>query len=187
MGKPGVAELRTLVAEHYTAVYRYAFRLCGNSPDAEDVTQQTFLRAQRAIDQLRDAERADRWLLKIARNEFLRRRSMAAPGSLADDSVTGPPAHPSAALDDETEEVQRALRGLSDEYRLPVLLFYFEDLSYREIAAELEIPIGTVMSRLSRARMHLREQLLRQERPHLGPEAQAAVRFPPPPPIPPGS
>lgn len=179
MPNPPGAELRTLVAEHYTAVYRYAFRLCGNAADAEDVTQQTFLRAQRAIDQLRDAARADRWLLKIARNEFLRRRTTAAPTSLASD-----PASP-APRGDEAEEVQRALGGLPDEYRLPVLLFYFEELSYREIATELAIPIGTVMSRLSRARMHLREQLLRQESATRSPGVAPPVRFPPPPPSPP--
>lgn len=182
MPNPRGAELRTLVAEHYTAVYRYAFRLCGNAADAEDVTQQTFLRAQRAIDQLRDAGRADRWLLKIARNEFLRRKTAAAPASLMDDPPMGP-----ASGNDEAEEVQRALGGLSDEYRLPVLLFYFEDLSYREIAAELAIPIGTVMSRLSRARMHLREQLVRQESAGPNPTPSPPVRFPPAPPSPPRS
>ncbi len=166
MESAGAQRLRTLVADHYAAVYRYAYRLCGNAVDAEDVTQQAFLRAQRSIDQLRDADRADRWLLRIARNEFLRSR---AARSFSSPLVTDPPTsggigvRPEAgAAIEQVESVQHAIGSLPDDYRLPVLLFYFEELSYREIAAELNIPIGTVMSRLSRAKSHLREQFERE-------------------------
>lgn len=167
---PGV-DIRSLVGSHYAAVYRYAYRLTGNAADAEDVTQQTFLRAQRAITQLRDAERADRWLLRIARNEFLRvpRRPLAR-------MEVDLPA-PSVAAKEDAEEIAEALRELADEFRLPLLLFYFEELSYREIAEELGIPLGTVMSRLSRGRDYLRERLTPRPAPD-GP-LPPAVRFPP--------
>ncbi|AMV21539.1 RNA polymerase sigma factor [Planctomyces sp. SH-PL14] len=164
-------DIRSLVASHYAAVYRYACRLTGNAADAEDVTQQTFLRAQRALSQLRDAERADRWLLRIARNEFLRvpRRPLAR-------MEVDLPA-PSVGAKEDAEEVAEALRELAEEFRVPLLLFYFEELSYREIAEELGIPLGTVMSRLSRGRDYLRERLT----PEPAPDGSVppAVRFPP--------
>ena len=182
MESPGAQRLRTLVAAHYAAVYRYAYRLCGNVVDAEDITQQAFLRAQRSIGQLRDIDRADRWLLRIARNEFLRTRAARTSTSRAADPPavdgTGTQQEVGAATE-EVEFVQHALESLPPEYRLPVLLFYFEELSYREIAAELNIPIGTVMSRLSRAKTHLREQFERAGSVDPASRPDPVLRFPP--------
>ena len=162
MESPGAQRLRTLVAAHYAAVYRYAYRLSGNAADAEDVTQQAFLRAQRSIDQLRNLEQADRWLLRIARNEFLRSRTRQATQSLnSDPPVFSQEGGGANSRGEDVEFVQNSLASLPEEYRLPVLLFYFEELSYREIASELNIPIGTVMSRLSRAKSYLRERFER--------------------------
>lgn len=148
-------------------VYRAAYRLCGSTVDAEDLTQQTFLTAQRCLDQLRDPAAARAWLSAILRSCFLkslrkRRPSPAIDGELDLAAVPGPVPEPSAV---DTERLQQALDSLSSEARLIVHLFYFEDRSYREIAAALDVPLGTVMSRLSRAKEQLRRRLIELDEP----------------------
>jgi RNA polymerase sigma-70 factor (ECF subfamily) len=161
--------LSQLVAEHHAAVFRYAYRLTGSSADAEDVTQQTFLIAQQKLDQVRDADRVGHWLLAVARNAFLkmnRRRTPLPAGGLEIDVNTVPdPATTDAAATGSDEEIdpatlQAAIDELPDEFRIPVLMFYFEEASYRDIAEQLDLPPGTVMSRLSRAKSHLRRRLM---------------------------
>ena len=154
------ADLAELVRAHHAAVYRYAYRLCGNATEAEDLTQQTFLIAVRKVHQVREAEKACSWLLAVVRSCFLKslRKSRPAPaGSLeleAVDDATAP------EIDEvDRERLAAALSELPPEFRIVVLMFYFEELSYQEIASELEIPIGTVMSRLSRAKGQLRTRL----------------------------
>jgi RNA polymerase sigma-70 factor (ECF subfamily) len=150
-------DVATLVAEHYAAVYRYAYRLCGSVADAEDLTQQVFLNAQRKLDQLRGAEAARAWLYAILRNCFLASRrpsAMLGPGhELRWDELPEDAPAPQAV---DGELLQKALDALPDDYRLILLMYYFEDYSYREIAEHLALPIGTVMSRLSRAKSTLR-------------------------------
>ncbi|MEX2188747.1 MAG: sigma-70 family RNA polymerase sigma factor [Pirellulales bacterium] len=168
------APLAQLVAEHHAAVYRYAYRLCGSAADAEDVTQQAFLIAHEKLDQVRDADRAGHWLLVVARNVFLKMRRRRVPmpaGGLEIDinSVPDRTSVESAGQDDvdaiDTERLQAAIDELPDEFRVPVLMFYFEEASYRDIAEQLDLPPGTVMSRLSRAKSHLRNRLLAGGRP----------------------
>jgi RNA polymerase sigma-70 factor (ECF subfamily) len=158
----GVAiDMAALVHAHYATVYGYAFRLCGDANDAEDVSQQVFLIAGRKSDQLRSAAKARSWLLTITRNCFLqevkRRRPIAA--ARLDLEIEAVLAAPEAGSEVDTEEVQNALDELPDEYRVVVVMFYFEEASYKEIGEQLEIPVGTVMSRLSRAKSHLRRRL----------------------------
>jgi RNA polymerase sigma-70 factor (ECF subfamily) len=152
--------IAALVAEHYSAVYRYAYRLCGGTAEAEDLTQQVFLNAQRKLDQLRGAEAARAWLFAILRNCFLaarRQSGQETPGTeLCWDELPENAPVPSAI---DSELLQQALDALPADYRLILLMFYFEDYSYREIAERLELPIGTVMSRLSRAKGALRSGL----------------------------
>ena len=164
-------DVTRLVVEHHADVYRYAYRLSGAVVDAEDLTQQTFLLAQTHRAQLRQPEYARRWLFSILRHEFLRTRRKPQPiaaGMLADVcDVLAPPEGP---IDQET--LQRALNELPDDFKVVLLAYYFEERSYREIAAELEVPLGTVMSRLSRAKRHLRGKLLaRESQPHVASEA----------------
>jgi RNA polymerase sigma-70 factor (ECF subfamily) len=152
--------IQTLVAEHYAAVFRYAYRLCGNPVDAEDLTQQVFLSAQRKLDQLRAADAARGWLYAILRNCFLasRRHPLAqATGTEPRWEDLPEDAAPREVIDREL--LQKALDALPDDYRLILLMYYYEDYSYREIADHLELPIGTVMSRLSRAKGALRSGL----------------------------
>lgn len=154
----GSVDVTRLVVEHHGDVYRYAYRLAGSVADAEDLTQQTFLLAQAHRAQLRDPALARRWLFSILRHEFFRGQRKQRPtpaGMLADVCDTEAPAE--GPIDQEA--LQRALNELPDEFKIVLLLFYFEERSYREIAEELELPLGTVMSRLSRAKRHLRGKL----------------------------
>lgn len=151
-----------LVLEHFDHVYRYALRLAGNSTVAEDIAQDVFLRAIKSIHQLRDPAAVTGWLLTIVRNEFARMCQARKMVYGLDDSNLdrGPKAdadHIQAV--DGHDWVHQALQLLPVEFRLVVLMFYFEEKSYAEIASELEIPMGTVMSRLNRARQHLKHAL----------------------------
>ena len=158
-------EITGLVQAHHEELYRYGYRLAGNQPDAEDLVQQTFLVAQQKLGQVRDASCTRSWLFTVLRNHFLktrRDRQRFAASQLEmelDDLADDVPDE----LDVDTEALQAALDTLPDEYRVVLVMFYFEDCSYKEIAAQLEIAIGTVMSRLWRAKKHLRTQLAPHE------------------------
>ena len=160
--RPLVQQLVTL---HYEGLYRYAFRLCGGSAaEAEDITQETFCKAQRKLAQLRSADRAKAWLFSILRNTYLHRcrdrrqlcvLPLEAVGELPDPAS----ADGAGPLEVEPAQLQAALNALPEEFRTPLILYYFEDFSYRDIAEQMEVPLGTVMSRLARAKEHLRRRL----------------------------
>jgi RNA polymerase sigma-70 factor (ECF subfamily) len=163
MGTPGrPRSVEQLVEEHYAALYRYAYRLSGAAADAEDLTQEAFCKAQASLGQLRDPGRAKPWLFSILRNAYLhrvrsdrqeRRVPLDEVGDLAE-----PLPEPLPAID--PERLQEALNELPEVFRTPIILYYFEDFSYRDIADQMDLPIGTVMSRLARAKAYLRGRLL---------------------------
>lgn len=159
MSQPTIEDL---VGAYLADVYGYALRLTGNPADAEDLTQQTFLTAQEKLPQLRDAGAARPWLWSIARRGFLADRRRKAPVLAADlsEEPDRSTADVSAAFPVDREALERALAQLPDEQRLMLARFYFEEASYREIAAECGTPLGTVMSRLARAKRRLRKLLL---------------------------
>ncbi len=148
-----------LVTEYYEAVYRFAYRLSGSTVDADDLTQQSFLVACRKLEGLRDPERARSWLFTIVRNLYLKSRRPVdqVMTSLSDAAEPAADWDWGSAID--SERLQQALNALPETYRTPLLLYYFEDLPYREIAEILNTPIGTVMSRLSRGKEFLRTTL----------------------------
>lgn len=155
-------EIDRLIAEHHRALYRYAYRLAGREADAEDLTQQTFVTAQQKIHQLRDPAKVRSWLFTVLRNCFLKSHRKQRPLSAGDleleiDAIAEP--IPEAPQIDR-QDLQAAVDLLPDEFKLVVVMFYFEERSYKEIAAELKIPPGTVMSRLARAKGRLRHRLL---------------------------
>lgn len=154
-------DIGKLVAEHHQAVYRYAYRLTGSVEEAEDLTQQVFLIAHEKLGQLRDPASALAWLFAILRRTFQDGRCRRRPLPLGDYEldVESIPAEPVAAADIDREQLQRALDALPEHHRLVVAMFYYEDLSYRQIAEKLAIPVGTVMSRLARAKAQLRRAL----------------------------
>lgn len=151
-----------LVEEHYAALYRYAYRLSGSNADAEDLVQDTFCKAQRNLNQLREAPRAKPWLFSILRNAYLHRvRSQRQTSWVPLDQI-GDLAEPlpESLPEIDPEQLQQSLSELSEVYRTPVILYYFEGFGYREIAEQMDVPIGTVMSRLARAKAFLRSRLI---------------------------
>lgn len=153
-------DMAQLVADHHESLYRYAYRLSGAVADAEDLTQQVFLIAQQKLDQVRRAECVRGWLFTVLRNAYFKahRQRIPLPVAGTDLDINAIPAE---ALDDsiDSEQLQHAINTLSNDFKIVVLLFYFEQRSYREIAQRLEIPLGTVMSRLARAKSQLRGAL----------------------------
>ena len=154
-----------LIGQHYELLYRVSFRLTGSAADAEDLTQQTFLTVQQKLHQLREAESTKGWLLTILRHHFFRNRSRAARQSVPLDALPEPSEPIEEPTEFSSEELQTALNDLPDEFRFPLVLYYFHELSYQEIAAQLSAPLGTVMSRLSRGKQHLRRRLTADENP----------------------
>jgi RNA polymerase sigma-70 factor (ECF subfamily) len=162
---------------HLDAVYRFALRLAGAPDRAEDLTQETFLRAFRSWDQYTPGTRCKSWLFTICRNVFLRQRERRqrhdeivqettvrdAPGVEPVNplwaSVTGsdPEGEFFGSLVDET--ILDAVDGLQEEYRSAVVLSDVEGLSYAEIAELMDVPVGTVKSRLFRGRRQLQKAL----------------------------
>ena len=155
-----VCDLSELVETYYALLYRYAFRLSGSAVEAEDLTQQTFLTAQTKIDQLRDPQCVKSWLFTIVRNTFLKNiRSSGTASTFSLESVVEPAEEFVVEVSLIHQELQTILNELPEEFRTPLILYYFDEFSYKQIAQQMEIPIGTVMSRLARAKKHLRHRL----------------------------
>jgi RNA polymerase sigma-70 factor (ECF subfamily) len=159
MGTAG--SLHQLIDAHYQALYRYAYRLTGTQPDAEDLTQEAFGKAFTRLPQLRDPDRAKAWLFRILRNEYLHRvRDDRRHRVIPLDAVGDLPERTGDERPDvDKARLQQALNDLDEGFRTPLILYYFEDFSYRDIAEQMDLPIGTVMSRLARAKAYLRSRL----------------------------
>jgi len=157
----GQWEMAQLVAEHHQTLYRYAYRLTGSVPDAEDLTQQVFLIAQQKLEQVHDLDSVRGWLFTVLRNCFLKgiRQRVPMPMANTDFDIN---LVPEEILEEsvDSEQLQAAINTLADEFKIVVLMFYFEHHSYRTIAELLKVPPGTVMSRLARAKAHLRRKLI---------------------------
>jgi RNA polymerase sigma-70 factor, ECF subfamily len=149
-----------LVEEHYGSMYRFALSLARNPADAGDLVQQTFFIWATKGHSLNDLRRVKSWLFTTLYREFLRGRRRTS-------RVTSLEALPEGENEPAAVEVDRvarcdattalaALQEVDEVFRAPLTLFYLEDMSYQEIAAVLEVPIGTVMSRLSRGKTQLR-------------------------------
>ena len=150
-----------LVEQHYESLYRYAYRLSGSASDAEDLVQEAFCKAQAQFDSLRDLDRARPWLYAILRNAYLQRirgektHKVVSLEGIGDIAAAPEPELPAV----DSADLQKALNDLPEGFRTPLILFFFEEMSYRDIADQMELPIGTVMSRLARAKGFLRERL----------------------------
>ena len=145
------------VREHQRLLFRIAFWWTSSRSDAEDLVQETFLEAYRGRSGLRDRELVRAWLIGILRNRYRKLQRQPRTETLTtvlEEELIAP-----HTLSEDYLALHQALRELDDRHRLPVVLFYFEELSYKEIGIALGIPLGTVMSRLSRARRHLLDKL----------------------------
>ncbi len=143
----------SLVAHHYEPLYQFAFSLTRDEADACDLTQQTFCIWATKGHQLRDVSKVKTWLFTTLHREFLgaRRRQTRFPHIELDCAAAELPAvSPVNANQLDTAKLLDALSQLETIYRGPVALFYLQDYSYNEIAEALEIPLGTVKSRLTR-------------------------------------
>jgi RNA polymerase sigma-70 factor (ECF subfamily) len=156
-----------LGSEYINGLYGYAMVLTRNHAEAEDLVQETYVRAIPAMGRLRPASNLKGWLFKILRNIWLNqiRKRRNSPlmlqhdmeGGSADDIVDpGKNSYEIHASNVERGRVQAAIQELPLEFREVILLREFEELSYQEIASLLDCPQGTVMSRLARARSKLR-------------------------------
>lgn len=158
-------DFESLVACHYKPLYQFAFSLTRDEADACDLTQQTFCIWAAKGHQLRDVSKVKTWLFTTLHREFLgaRRKMVRFPQiELEQAAAELPVVLPKTLNDLDVAQVLAALARLDEIYRAPVALFYLQDYSYNEIAGILEVPIGTVKSRLARGlgRLH---QLLADE------------------------
>jgi RNA polymerase sigma-70 factor (ECF subfamily) len=156
-----------LVDANYASLYRFALSLARNQADACDLTQQTFYIWATKGQMLRDTAKAKSWLFTTLYREFLRGRRRGGRIMALDDLPPGDADPPAPAIDMvaamDAEVVLAALQEVVDVFRAPLTFFYLEEFSYQEIAATLDVPIGTVMSRLSRGKTQLRTILARRE------------------------
>lgn len=163
-------EFETEALVHLDTLYNVALRLTGNSSDAEDLVQETVTKAYRAWDKYETGTNCRAWLVTIMRNTFINqfRRRSKQPSSVQFDAVEDISVFEevqdrdpegSFFLSIVDAEVKRAIQELPEEFRMPVVLSDVEGLSYAEIAEILELPVGTVKSRLFRGRRRLQQRL----------------------------
>jgi RNA polymerase sigma-70 factor (ECF subfamily) len=160
---------------HLDLLYNSALRMTGSAQDAEDLVQDTFVRAYRFFDRFREGTNCKAWLFKIMRNSFINklRKAEREPSTIQVEDLEQQFAGEVAAWDSPSsqvdlnpdldelveDDVKEALEALPPDFRLPVILSDISGLSYKEIADVMGTPIGTVRSRLSRARSFLQKRL----------------------------
>lgn len=177
-GKQPSGSFESEALPHLDAVYRFALRLSGAGDTAEDLVQETFLRAFRSWDQYTLGTSAKSWLFTICRNVFLRQRERSKRHDeilteKATEGVVGQISRENpvfaASRDDDPEgdffrglvddRILQAIQGLQEEYRMAVILSDVEGLSYQDVSEVLQVPVGTVKSRLFRGRRALQKVL----------------------------
>ena len=166
---------KTLTYPHMSLLYNVALKYTGNEFDAHDLVQETYLMALKNFSQLRDPDRIKYWLLKILRNNFL--KTCRTDTETQEQRKTDYIAYLKSCvetmdMDDrlaqaaDTRLVNQAVDSLPAKHKEILTLYYMEDLPYKEIAAALDIPMGTVMSRLNRAKERLKTILLKHVQKH---------------------
>ncbi len=166
----GVPSPEALAAEHGASLARLAYRLTGNRADAEDLVQETYVRALRALERFTPGS-VDAWLRRIATNLFLdsaRRRAKLRFDPLAEDAeerlaATGDGPERSFEFAHLNADVAAALLELAPDFRVAVVLCDLEGFSYEEIAETLGLKLGTVRSRIHRGRTQLRASLAHRD------------------------
>lgn len=155
-------EFSETIHRWYDPLYRFALSLCRDPDNALDLTQNAFQKLAKNSSKLRDAKKAKPWLFSVLHREFIDDYRHAKRFPKTSLELVGPlPSNTDVdhATSLDVQEMLRALGKLDAKFRAPLSLFYIEEFSYKEIAETLSIPIGTVMSRLRRAKDHLRSML----------------------------
>ncbi len=163
-----------LIRLYERRVYNYAFRLCGRYDEANDVASETFLRVYNSLANFRGDSSFITWLFRITTNVYLdeKKRQRARPSESLDEmldleeatvvrQIEDPSAGPAEVAEnrERSDLLQEAISSLPDPQRMMIVMYHMDGLSYEEIAEALDSPIGTVKSRLNRARLSLREIL----------------------------
>ena len=156
-------DFEQIVSEHYESLYRFAISLTRTEADACDLTQQTFYIWATKNHQLRDRSRVKSWLFTILHREFLtsRKRALRFPHfELTEATENLPVVTPEVVNKLDAARALEFLRQVQEPYRAALSLFYLDDYSYREIAVILEVPLGTIRSRISRGLAQLQELIV---------------------------
>ncbi|HLA39685.1 MAG TPA: sigma-70 family RNA polymerase sigma factor [Candidatus Glassbacteria bacterium] len=158
-----------LVRTHAAELYRFAYRLCGEHENASDLVQEAYSEAWRSLDSLRQPEKARAWLFSILRYRYAhlqrdngRRETSVEPQELAEMAVDEKSGRLLEAIAGR-DGLQKALDGLDDRFKEPFLMVFLEGLTCAEAAEALGVPLGTVLSRIHRARHQLKSNLDRNE------------------------
>ena len=156
-----------LVTAYRNQVFRLALRMCGNEADADEVAQEAFLSAWKGLPNFRGESRFSTWLYQLTTHaaiDLMRREKRQAAAEDIDE-ITAADDGPSPQQQVERTETQREIRSalmqLPEEYRQVLLLRFMQELSYEEIGRALKLPVGTVKSRLNRAKAQLKDILSR--------------------------
>lgn len=170
------ADFRVLVEDHAPAMYRLAYRLVGDAHTAEDVVQDTLRSAWQSRHRFDQSRGMRAWLAAILRRRAIDRwrREGHWPAPAGERSLDIPVEGADPLASDYTDRMQRALERLPDELRESILLVVVGELTHQEAANALGVPLGTVLSRVSRARGRLRQQLMESAR------AESLARTAPP-------
>jgi len=155
-----------IVSAYYQPLYRFGYSLAKNEHEAGDLAQQTFFIYAEKGDSLRDKSKVKSWLFTTLYREFLRRRRKDGRMDSYEPELlesVGGSEEPGIRRSMDANLAVEALNEVDPVYREPLYLFYLKDLSYKEIAEVLDVPIGTIMSRLSRGKSQLRDIFKRKE------------------------
>lgn len=165
-----IDSFETLVAAYQNKIFSFIYRMVMSVEDARDLTQEVFLQAFRSLETFRGNAKFSTWLYRIAANktlDFLRKNKSA--GRLESIDVLGenvaraelPNNTPENIVlrEEKIRKLRRLISGLPDKYRMTLVLFHYENLTYQQISDTLELPVKTVATRLYRAKLILRESL----------------------------
>lgn len=155
-------QFSAVVEAHYKPLYRFAFSLAKSQHEACDLTQETFAIYARKVGSIKDVTKTKSWLFTTLYREFLRTRRRDKNTTPTEHEILeaqAPSVDPGLTNRIDSQTALDALNELEESFRIPLTLFYLEHLSYKEISETLDIPIGTVMSRLSRAKAQLKQIL----------------------------
>jgi RNA polymerase sigma-70 factor (ECF subfamily) len=157
------------LSPHVPMLYKSAIRMCGNPANAQDLVQETLYSALKNFHQIHDPEKSKYWMFSILRNLFLKdiektkKRAEVEFDAVCEKLSDNEHPEKDFLRAEVKNNIQEILNKLDERLKVTLMMFYFEGLSYKEISSSLNIPIGTVMSRIARAKVYLKRELLRSE------------------------